>query len=82
MEDISNFWYNKRKVATRNNKMSFTISSLAVAVLGYILEHAGVKIGGDQIGNFVNTAIQIIGAIGIYYGRFRQGGINIFGAKV
>ncbi len=61
--------------------MSFTISSLIVSAIGFILEHAGVKVGGDQIGNFVNVALQIIGALGVYWGRYRQGDVNVFGVK-
>ena len=61
--------------------MSLTITSLAVAVLGFILQHAGIVIGTESLTNFVDVGLQIIGAVGIYWGRFRQGDINVFGRK-
>ena len=63
-------------------KMSLTLSSLFITALGFIFEHAGIKVGNDEIGTFVNVALQTVGALGIYWGRYRKGDVSWFGKKV
>ncbi len=65
----------------KRKKMSLTLSSLFITALGFIFERAGIKVGNDEIGTFVNVALQVIGAVGIYWGRYRQGNVNWFGWK-
>ena len=64
------------------SKMSITISSLFVVVLGFIFERVGIKVGSEEIGTFINVALQIGGVIGIYIGRIRKGDLNWFGGRI
>ena len=66
----------------KRKKMSLTLSSLFITALGFIFERAGIKVGTEEIGTFINVTLQIVGAIGIYWGRYRQGNVNWFGRKV
>ena len=62
-------------------KTSLTISSLVVLVLGLLSKGAGVPLLDGQIESFVTTGAQLLGVVGVYYGRYRAGGINLFGIK-
>lgn len=46
-----------------------------------ILSHVGVSVSDTDLTTTVATIIQVIGAIVVYYGRFRQGDISVFGVK-
>lgn len=61
--------------------MSFTISSLIVSGIGFLLQQSGAEVAPENVQNFIEVGLQIIGAIGIYWGRYRQGDITIFGTK-
>jgi len=61
--------------------MSLTYVGVLVLLLSGILKSAGVEIANDQLTNFVLVFGQIIGAAVALYGRFRAGGINIFGGR-
>ena len=62
-------------------KLSVTITGLVVGVIAWISRDAGVPIAEGNIESFVQTALALISVATVYYGRFRQGDINIFGAK-
>lgn len=64
------------------NNFSLTWTSIVVAVLIAIMKVAGIDIDDGQITEFVYTGVQLLSAIGILFGRYRQGDINIFGKKV
>lgn len=60
---------------------SVTIISLAVGVIATALKGVGLDVVEQDIETFVLTGVQIISAIGIYWGRYRVGDINFFGKK-
>lgn len=63
--------------------MSLTITSLVVLVLGRLLQWAGIGHASDeQLQHFVIVFMQIVGAIGIYVGRVRAGGITWYGKRI
>ena len=62
--------------------MSLTIASLFAFLIGRLLQSTGIVATDESISNFVAVAIQIIGAIGIYWGRFRRGDLNLFGGRI
>lgn len=59
--------------------MSVTITALFVSGIGFILQQSGAQVAPENVQNFIEVLLQVVGAIGIYYGRFRQGDITIFG---
>lgn len=61
--------------------MSVTISGLIGMILSLGLKGAGVEIVSEDISTFIYVAAQVLSAIVIYFGRFRQGDINILGGK-
>ena len=60
---------------------SLTLVSLAVIVLGQLLRGAGFEVVDENLTQFIIVSSQALGAIGVYYGRFRQGDINLLGRK-
>lgn len=62
--------------------MSITITGLAVFIVGRLLESSGLAPDNAAITNFVEVGFQIVGALMIWFGRYRQGDINIFGRKL
>lgn len=63
-------------------KQSLTITSLVVLVLGLVAKGAGVPIVDGNLKQFVTTGAQLLGIAGVYWGRFRQGDVDLFGRKV
>ena len=61
--------------------MSITITSFAVYFIGRLLTSAGFPIDDTSITHFVSVGLQILGALGIWYGRYRQGDITWYGKK-
>ena len=63
--------------------MSLTITSLAVFVLGRVLQWAGIgQTSDEELQHFVLIFMQIIGAIGVYVGRVRVGDIKWYGKRI
>lgn len=60
-------------------KMSVTITSLIVLVAGLL--GVGDVFPKDEVSTVVNAVVQIVGVVGIWVGRYRQGDINVFGVK-
>ena len=62
-------------------KYSLTITGLIVAVLSFALPRIGISVLESDLAITVSTIGQIIGGIIIYIGRYRKGGITVFGVK-
>jgi hypothetical protein len=58
---------------------SVTIASLIVIVLGWL--GVGDLVTQDELSNGINLVIQLVGIIGVWYGRYRQGDINPLGFR-
>ena len=61
--------------------MSLTITGVIVSVVVWLADRAGVKLGTEQIAEFLITGGQIIGMVLIYWGRMRKGDLNLFGGR-
>ena len=59
--------------------MSLTISALAVLILGYF--GLGGIVLESEVAEAVDAIAQLVGIVGIWYGRFRQADITWYGAK-
>ncbi len=59
--------------------MSKTIASLLVLVAGLV--GVGDIFPESEISQFVNATAQIIGIIGVWYGRISHGDVNWFGVR-
>lgn len=60
---------------------SLTISSIIVALLGFMLDKLGISVGGDEITVFVTLAMQLGGILFAWYGRYRVGDVTLLGAR-
>ena len=62
-------------------KYSLTYSGVAIMVLGYLFHAAGVPFveGNAQIA--IQFIVDSFGALITLYGRYRAGGITIFGTR-
>lgn len=63
------------------NNFSLTISGVAVLVLSFLGQQAGVPFVDGQLEQFVGTFGQILGILVTYWGRVRQGDITFLGIK-
>ena len=61
--------------------MSLTLSALIVLVLTSLAKGVGVDLGDEQVANFVLTGGQLLGVIGVWFGRVRAGGITWWGGR-
>jgi hypothetical protein len=61
---------------------SLTWSSAIVFFLLSLLKGAGLEADEGSVTAFVAMAIQVVSAIGIFWGRYRQGDISLFGLKI
>ena len=61
--------------------MSLTIKGLITTVIGMGLAKGGINVADVDLTTTISTLMQIIGAIIVYIGRYRQGDITIFGNK-
>lgn len=62
-------------------KQSLTIVGLAVIILTFLFERVGLDIAQGDLATTINTLVKIIGFAITYYGRYRQGDINLVGRK-
>lgn len=65
-----------------NMHYSLTIAGLLVMVITKLLQSSGIEVATESIQNFVVVLLQVVGAIAIYWGRFRQGDITWYGSRV
>jgi len=62
-------------------KYSVTYSGIIVFVVGYLFKLAGVPFVEGDFETTMSFLTSLLGVVVALYGRFRQGDINIFGAK-
>jgi len=60
---------------------SLTYGSFIAFALIMFLKKANIEINENDAVKFIETAGQIISAIGVFWGRYRAGGISILGNK-
>lgn len=60
---------------------SLTYSGAAVMVLGFIFQAAGINFAPEQAQGAINFIVEAIGVVMTLVGRYRVGGINVFGVK-
>lgn len=60
---------------------SLTYTGVIVAGLGYLFQMAGVPFVAEQAESAVSFAFAFAGALTALWGRYRAGGITIFGAR-
>ena len=60
---------------------SLTYSGAIVMVLGFIFQAAGIQFVPEQAQQAINFIVEVIGVIMALVGRYRAGGINVFGVK-
>ena len=61
--------------------MSITYIGVIVAILAKLLEMGGVKMGTEQLTEFVVNFGVIIGGFVALYGRFRKGDLKLWGGR-
>ena len=61
--------------------MSKTYTGILVGFLGFIFQGAGVPFVASEAEGAVAFVVALTGAIYALYGRYKAGGINIFGAR-
>lgn len=60
---------------------SLTYSSAVVMALGFIFQAAGVPFVAENAESAVNFVIELVGVIGVLWGRYRVGGVTKLGFK-
>lgn len=60
-------------------KQSVTIVGVIVMLLAIVFEKSGVEIGSDKIQIALEVLSATVGLVVTWYGRWRQGDVNIFG---
>lgn len=61
--------------------MSLTYTSAIIMLLGWIFQLAGVPFVPSEAEGAIKFIVEIIGLIGVLYGRYRAGGITAFGMR-
>lgn len=59
--------------------LSLTITSLVVLVAGML--GVGNIFPQEEVATVIDAIVQVIGVLGVWYGRYRQSDINWFGVK-
>ena len=62
--------------------MSITYVGVVVLVLQQLLPRIGVNIGDDPLTITISVLITIASALIGFYGRYRVGGITVFGTRL
>jgi len=60
---------------------SLTITGLVAMLIGFAFQNAGFDVEATKIDDFLMVFSQLIGMVGVYWGRYRQGDITLFGTK-
>ncbi len=60
---------------------SLTYSGIIVIVLGYIFQLAGIPFVPADAEGAIKFIVGVVGVFMALYGRYRVGGINIFGGR-
>ena len=61
--------------------MSITIPSIIILIIIKLLDWAGIKIGAEQLNEFIQTGGTIILGLTAWYGRWRAGDVKWFGGR-
>jgi hypothetical protein len=62
--------------------MSQTIVGLLITILGIVATQFKIEVSHDQIVRGVEVAVMVYGALHTWWGRYRQGDITWYGAKL
>lgn len=66
---------------TKPSKFSLTYIGTIVFALGYAMQLAGVPFVEADLETTVTTVFAVIGAIASLWGRYRAGGVHIWGGR-
>lgn len=61
---------------------SLTYSGVLLMVLGWLVKTLNINVGPEELQTTVNVILVIAGALVALYGRYRAGGITVFGKKL
>lgn len=61
--------------------MSITIPAIAIMIILKVLEWMGIKIGADQLNEFIQTGGTIIFGLIAWWGHWRRGDVRWFGGR-
>ena len=61
--------------------MSITISALIIIIVLKVLDWMGIKIGAEELNQFIQTGGTIIFGLIAWWGRWRKGDVTWFGAR-
>lgn len=70
-----------RKLMQKKTAMSLTIQGWIAGLLLAFLKWAGIHVGNDAVDAFVQVALALYAAIGVYWGRYRKGDIYWWGGR-
>ncbi len=62
--------------------MSQTYIGIIVMVLSTLLPKLGLNLGSDELTTTATTLLTIAGALWAFWGRYRAGGITLFGMRI
>jgi hypothetical protein len=62
--------------------MSQTVIVVAIQLLVTLLPLIGINLGTEQLTNFVQVFVYIVGGLWIYVRRLQAGGINLVGKRI
>ena len=63
-------------------KFSLTYTGAAIMILGFIFQAAGVPFAEGDAETTIKFLTELVGVVGVIYGRWRAGGVTWFGAKI
>lgn len=63
------------------SNMSLTYIGVYVVALVQIAKYAGIELSSDQATQVVEAVLTVVGIVAALYGRFRAGGVSLFGWK-
>jgi hypothetical protein len=61
--------------------LSVTITGLIVGIIAWILKGADIPVAEGSLETTIQVLVALVGAAGIWYGRWRQGDINVLGKR-
>lgn len=61
--------------------MSLTLSSLFAMLLNWYVQKQKINLGVGDLQNWVEMTITLLAPIGIWYGRWRAGGVTVLGLR-
>ena len=61
---------------------SLTYRGVAVTLLAWLLQAVGSPIANEELENAITVILAIVGAVMTLWGRWRAGGVNVFGGRI